>query len=76
MPDGERIKGVEENDKVTCYILEYNKNKEREMKQNFRGEYLRRTKLIIKSTLNGKNKIIVMNTWAVSLMEYDAGIVK
>ena len=46
------------------------------MKMTFRGEYLRRTKLIIKSRLNGRNKIIAINTWAVSLMRYGAGIVK
>ena len=46
------------------------------MKENFRREYLRRTKLIIKSRLNGKNKIIAINTWAVSFMRYVAGIVK
>ena len=36
---------------------------------------LRRTKLIMKSRLSDKNKIIVINTWAVSLMRYGAGIV-
>ena len=46
------------------------------MKENFRREYLRRTKLIMKSRLNGRNKIIAINTWAVSLMRYGAGIVK
>ena len=46
------------------------------MKENFRGEYLRRTKLIIKSMVSGKNMIIAINKWAVSLMRYGAGIVK
>ena len=46
------------------------------MKENFWREYLRRTKLIVKSRLNGGNKIIAINTWGVSLMRYDAGIVK
>ena len=46
------------------------------MKENFQREYLRRTKLIMKSRLNGRNKIIAINTWAVSLMRYGAGIVK
>ena len=30
----------------------------------------------MKSRLNGRNKIIAINTWAVSLMRYGAGIVK
>ena len=46
------------------------------MKENFWREYLRRTKLIMKSRLNGRNKIIAINTWTVSLIRYGAGIVK
>jgi len=30
----------------------------------------------MKSRLNGKNKIIAINTWAVPLMRYGAGIIK
>ena len=33
------------------------------MKENFRREYLRRTKLIMKSRLNGNKKIIVQVSW-------------
>ena len=73
MPDGERIKEIEKNGYRYLGILEYNKIK---MKENFRGEYLRRTKLIIKSRLSCRNKIIPINTWAFSLMRYGAGIVK
>ena len=76
MPDGERIKEIEKNGYRYLGILEYNKIKESKMKENFRREYLRRTKLIMKSRLNGRNKIIAINTWAVSLMRYGAGIVK
>ena len=46
------------------------------MKENFRTEYLRRTKLIMKSRLNGGNKIIAINISAVSLIKYGTGIVK
>ena len=46
------------------------------MNENFQREHLRRTKLIMKSRLNGRNKIIAINTWAVSLMRYGVGIVK
>ena len=46
------------------------------MKNNFRREYLSRAKLIMKSRLIGRNKIITINTWAVSLMRYGAGILK
>ena len=39
-------------------------------------EKWRKVESIMKSRLNGKNKIIAINTWAVSLMRYGAGIVK
>ena len=76
MPDGERIKEVEKNGYRYLRILDYNKIKESKMKENFRREHLRRTKLIMKSRLNGRNKIIAINTWALSSMRYGAGIVK
>ena len=62
MHDGERIKKVEKNGYKYLGILEYNKIKESKMKENFRTEYLGKTKLIMKSRLNGRNKIIVINT--------------
>ena len=67
MPDGERIKEVDENGYYKYLgILEYTKTKGGEIKENFRREYLSRTKLIIKSTFSGRNKNMVMNTWTVS----------
>ena len=39
-------------------------------------EYLRQFKLVMKSQLNGKNKIKAANTWTVSLMRYGAGTIK
>ena len=39
-------------------------------------EKWRKVESIMKSRLNGKNKIIAINTWAVSLVKYGAGIVK
>ena len=50
-------------------ILEYDRVKEQEMKDKFRNEYFR-------SKLNGRNKIIALNTWAVSILRYGAGILK
>ena len=47
------------------------------MKENFqRIKVMRRIKIILRSRLNCRNKIIAINTWAVSLMRYGAGIVK
>ena len=47
-------------------VLEMDKIKEREMKEQFTREYKRRLKLLLRSKLNGKNKIAAINTWAVA----------
>ena len=76
MPERERIKEVLKNGYKYLGILEYNKIKESNMKENYQREYLRRTKLIMKSRLNCRSKIIAINIWAGSLMRYGAGVVK
>ena len=57
-------------------ILELDKFREREVKEIFLTEYLRRFKFVMKSQLNGKNKIKVANTRAVSLIKYGARTIK
>ena len=37
---------------------------------------MRTIKVIMRSRLNSRNKIIAINTWTVSLMRYGTGIVK
>ena len=37
-------------------------------------KYKRRLRLVLKSKVNGKNKITTMNTWAVAVLRYGAGI--
>ena len=76
LTNGESIKEVSDQGYKYLGILELDKIKEKEMKEVFRKEYLRRIKLIMKSKLNGRNKILAVNTWAVSLMRYGAGIIK
>ena len=56
--------------------MEYDRTKEQEMKNNFRYEYFRRVKSILNSKLNGRNKIMALNVWAVSIMRYGTGILK
>ena len=46
------------------------------MKNKFRNEYFTRAKLILKSKLTGRNKIVALNVWAVSILRYGAGILK
>jgi len=45
------------------------------MKNKVTTEYKRRLRLILKSKLNGKNKIQAIHTWAVALLRYGAGII-
>ena len=56
--------------------MEHDGVKEKEMKDKFKNNYFRRAKLILKSKLNGRNKIMALNTWAVPILRYGAGILK
>ena len=76
MINGQTIKEVDDEGYKYLGILELDKFKEREMKDIFRTEYLKRFKLVMKSQLNGKNKIKAANTWAESLMRCGAGTIK
>ena len=57
-------------------ILETDKIKEKQMKKKFTKEYLRWLRFILRSKLNGRNKIMAVNTWAVSVIRYGAAIPK
>ena len=72
--NGESIKAIDLEGYKYLGILEADKIKENEMKEMFSKEYQRRTKLVMRSKLNGRNKIMAVNIWAVSLMRYGAGI--
>ena len=74
LPSSEKIREIEEDGYKYLLILEYDRVKEQEMKDKFRNEYFRRAKLILKSKLNGRNKIMAVKTWAVSILRYGAGI--
>ena len=76
LPSSEKIREIEEDGYKYLGILEYDRVKEQEMKDKFRNEYFRKAKLILKSKLNGRNKIMALNTWAVSILRYGAGILK
>ena len=76
LPDGQEMKDNDETGYTYFRIWETDKIKEKEMKEKFSKEYLRRLRLIVRSKLNGKNKIMAVNTWAVSAMRYGTGILK
>ena len=75
LPNQEIIKEVDENVYTYLGILELDKIKEHEIKNKVTAEYKRRFMSILKCKLNGKNKIQAINTWAVALLRYGAGII-
>ena len=46
------------------------------MKEKITKEYKRRQRLILKSKLNGRNKVTTINTWAAAILRYGAGIIR
>ena len=69
------MKEIYENGYTYLGILELDEIKEHKMKIKVTAEYKRRLRLILKSKLNGKNKIQAINTWAVALLRYGVGII-
>ena len=76
LPDGQVVKEIEHRGYRYLGILETDHLKEKEMKDLFSKEYKRRLKLVLKSKLSGKNKIMAANTWAVAILRYSAGVVE
>ena len=76
LPNGKLMKTIDEKGYKYLEILEYDKLKEGEMKTEFVSEYKRRLRLILRSKLNGKNKIKAINSWAVAIMRYGAGVLE
>ncbi len=74
LPNGEVMKEVEKEGYTYLGIVELDKIKENEIKEKIIREYKRRLRLILKSKLHGRNKITAMNTWAVAIFRYGAGI--
>ena len=75
LPNNEIMKEVDEKGYTYLGILELDQIKEHEMKTNVTTEYKRGLREILKSKLNGKNKIQAINTWAAALLRYGAGII-
>ena len=69
------MKEVDKNGYTYLGILMLDEIKEHEMKNKVTAEYKMRLRLILKFKLNGKNKNQVINTWAVALLRYGAGII-
>ena len=75
LQNDEMIKEVGQEGYTYLGIVELDKVKENEMKEKTMKEYKRWLRLILKSKLNGRNKITAINTWAVAIFRYGAGII-
>ena len=76
LPDGEVMKQVGQEGYTYLGIIELDKIKETEMIEKITKEYKQRQRLIIKSKLNGRNKVTAINTWAVTIFRYGAGVIQ
>ena len=57
-------------------VLEADDVKHNEMKQSMSKDYLKRIRKILKSKVNGGNIVSTINSRAVSLVQYGAGIIR
>ena len=76
LPNGMTMKEVESEGYRYLGISELDKIKDKEMKEQFQKEYMRRLKAMFKSKLHRRNKTLAVNTWVVSVLRYGAGILK
>ena len=74
LPDGHQIDGLDNEGYKYLGILESNAILHKEMKEMVSKEYVWRVKKVLKSQLHGKFSIQAINTWAVPLVRYGAGI--
>ena len=76
LPNGEIMKSVEDDGYKYLGILEMNDIMSKQMKEKVRLEYVRRVRAVLRSKLNGRNKIMGVNTWAIALLRYGGGILE
>ena len=76
LPSGEVMKEVEVGGYKYLGVLEGACIMTKEMKEMVRKEYMRRVKLVAGSWLNGRNLMQSVNSWAVSVVRYTAGILE
>ena len=74
LPNGDKIGGLDEEGYKYLGVLEANTILHREMKELVTKEYVWRVKKILKTQLHGKFTMQAINTWAVPLVRYGAGI--
>ena len=76
LPNTEVMKEIEKEGYTYLGIAELDKIRENEMKEKTIKEYKRRLRLVLKSKLNGKNKITAVNAWVVAAFRYGTRILQ
>ena len=74
LPDGQVMRDLGEQGYKYLGVLEASNIKMEEMKAKTSKEYIRRVKLLLNSKLSGGKVIKGINTWAVAVLRYSAGI--
>ena len=75
LPDDQHIGEIEEEGYKYLGILQLDQALNTKMKGKITSQYIRRVKTLCRSKLNGGNLIDGINTWAVGVVRYSAGIV-
>ena len=77
LPNGEEIKSLNLEDEYKYLgILESDDFHSNRIKTKAKAEYKRRLRLILKSKLHGRNQVTAINTFALPVLTYPAGIIK
>ena len=75
LPDGNNIKDMDGTGYKYLRIIEGEEIIHQGMKEKIKKEYIKRLKAILKSELNSGNIVKAINSWAVPVIRYSAGIV-
>ncbi|XP_068708265.1 uncharacterized protein [Montipora foliosa] len=75
LPDDQHIGEIEEDGYKYLGILQLDQTLNTKMKGKITWKYIRRVKKLCRSKLSGGNLIDGINTWAVGVVRYSAGIV-
>ena len=77
LPDGNEIKNLDLEEQYKYLgLLESDNFETDRIKTKAKDEYKRRLRLILKSKLHGRNQIQAINTYAIPILTYPAGIIK
>ena len=76
VPNGQVMTNIEDSGYKYLGILEADEVKDEAMKDQTKKEYIKKVRKILKSKLNGRNVISAINSRAVAVVRYGAGIIK